>query len=78
MKKNDETFKNEPRKNLNPDSVVKDTNTEDNEFVHTPADDVNETETNEAAKAEDTKAEDFEKFNVDKADELEDLKKKGK
>jgi len=75
---NEKEFSNESRENLTQGSFVKDTNIKDNEFVHTPADDVNETETNEAKKAENTKAEDFEKFNVDKADELNDMKKKGR
>lgn len=69
-----EEFSNEPRKNLAPDSFLKDSDPENNEFVHTPADEVNQTKTNEAEKAEDTKAEDFEKFDVDKVDELKDEK----
>ncbi|MDZ7835109.1 MAG: hypothetical protein U5K84_06940 [Alkalibacterium sp.] len=65
-----EAFSNEPRENIVPDSFLKDTDSEGNEFVHTPADDVNETITNEAEKAEDTQHEDFEKFDVHKVDEL--------
>jgi len=45
---NKEAFSNEPRVNGLPDSFLKDTDIDGDEWIHTPADDVNETKINEA------------------------------
>lgn len=72
--KNKEPFSNETADNPVPDSFLKDSNSRGNEFINTPADDLNDTKKSEAEKEENTKDEDFEKFNVDKADELKKSK----
>ncbi len=72
--KNKEPFSNETADNLFPDSFLKDSDSRGNKFINTPADDLNDTKKSEAEKEENTKDEDFEKFNVDKADELKKSK----